>query len=275
MKKQFEKYLKGIFLTSFASLMGISDGKASKITLPMLNTDIGEEFTSNKNSVRSSYPKFILKMSDDDSYSLSAHSSHSSHSSHYSHSSHRSSSGGGYSTGSSPSYFYSPSGTATTAKIYNLGDRVISYGASGKDVKELADYLIRYGYLKKDDLDVLGSGDITFNLKMEDAIKQFQKDCGLFVDGKAGTSTINFIKMYQTDSYKDLGDRVLKSGMRGTDVTQLINILIDKKYLHGPLLKGSSLFDESVRIAVVAFQIATGIDADGIVNTQTVYFLKK
>jgi len=152
---------------------------------------------------------------------------------------------------------------------------VISYGVSGKDVKELADYLIRYGYLKKDDVGVISSGDITFNLKMEDSIKRFQKECGLVVDGKAGATTIDYIKIYQPDFYIDLGDRVLKSGMRGTDVTQLINILIDKKYLRGSLLKGSSLFDESVRTAVVAFQKATGIDTDGIVNTQTVYFLKK
>jgi peptidoglycan hydrolase-like protein with peptidoglycan-binding domain len=152
---------------------------------------------------------------------------------------------------------------------------VISYGVSGKDVKELADYLIRYGYLKKDDIGVIGSGDITFNLKMEDAIKRFQKECGLVVDGKTGTTTIDYIKISQPDSYIDLGDRVLKSGIRGTDVTQLINILIDKEYLRGSLLKGSSLFDESVRTEVVAFQKATRIDADGIVNTQTVYFLKK
>jgi len=110
---------------------------------------------------------------------------------------------------------------------------------------------------------------------MENAIKQFQKEVGLVVDGKAGTTTIDHIKVYQPDSYIDLGDRVLKSGMRGTDVTQLINILIDKEYLPGPLLKGSSLFDGSVSTAVIAFQKATGIDADGIVNTQTIYFLKK
>jgi murein L,D-transpeptidase YcbB/YkuD len=152
---------------------------------------------------------------------------------------------------------------------------VIAYGTSGKDVKELADYLIRYGYLKKEDIVVMNTGDVTYNSNMENAIKRFQTECGLLSDGKAGIKTIDFIKLYRTDSYIDLGDRVLKSGMQGTDVTQLINILIDKKYLNGPLHKGSSIFDETVRTAVIAFQKDTGIDADGIVNTQTVYFLKK
>lgn len=63
--------------------------------------------------------------------------------------------------------------------------------------------------------------------------------------------------------------------MTGTDVTQLKNILIDKKYLSGSFAKGTILFDNEIEKAVISFQNKIGIDADGIVDTQTVYFLKK
>ena len=39
--------------------------------------------------------------------------------------------------------------------------------------------------------------------------------------------------------------------------------------------KGTTLFDNEIEKAVIAFQNNIGIDADGIVDTQTVYFLKK
>lgn len=151
-------------------------------------------------------------------------------------------------------------------------------------MKELADYLIKHGFLKKE-LITINDSYTSCNIHMETAIKNFQRECGLTVDGKAGTTTITRIRSYvptqaTTEVAKDasninLGDRVLKKDMAGSDVTQLKNLLIDKKYLSGELVKGSSTFDQGTYNAVVAFQTAIGIDADGIVNAQTVYFLKK
>lgn len=63
--------------------------------------------------------------------------------------------------------------------------------------------------------------------------------------------------------------------MKGTDVSQLKNILIDKGFLTGRMVKGVSEFDEALKEAVIKFQNSINIDADGIVETQTVYFLKK
>ena len=85
---------------------------------------------------------------------------------------------------------------------------------------------------------------------------------------------ISWVMVYSVAKY-NLGDRILKKQMQGYDVTQLKNILIDKGYLSGKLLKGTSLFDEETEKAVIKFQKSIGIDADGIVETQTVYFLKK
>ena len=41
------------------------------------------------------------------------------------------------------------------------------------------------------------------------------------------------------------------------------------------MVKGVSEFDEALKEAVIKFQNSINIDADGIVETQTVYFLKK
>ena len=64
----------------------------------------------------------------------------------------------------------------------------------------------------------------------------------------------------------NLGDRVLKKGTRGRDVTRLKNILIDKGFLTGPFVKGETLFDDATEKAVIKFQESIGIDADGIVE---------
>ena len=58
--------------------------------------------------------------------------------------------------------------------------------------------------------------------------------------------------------------------MQGYDVTQLKNILIDKGYLSGKLLKGTSLFDEETEKAVIKFQKSIGRDADGMEANETV-----
>lgn len=129
-------------------------------------------------------------------------------------------------------------------------------------------------------------GNVTCCSNMSDAIKKFQRTNNLTVDGMAGKTTINTLKTYAANYSKpvtspgtnqkiNLGDRILKKGMQGTDVTQLKNILIDKGYLSGPLAKGPTLYDVEIEKAVIKFQKKTGIDADGIVEVQTVYFLKK
>ena len=282
MKRSFEKYLKGVFLTSMASLVYPSDIQASPISfLNDYNSDDSEVRNALGNDNKQK--KFVLKMNNDDSYLIAAHRSHSSHRSHFSHrshSSHRSSSGSGsYSQPASTSRSSTSTYQTTTPRVYSLGERVISVGASGGDVKELAEHLIRHGFLNREHIVIVGS-NATCNTHMETAIKNFQRECGLTVDGKAGSTTITHIRNYTPPVAEDvskinLGDRVLQKGMTGSDVTQLKNILIDKEYLSGELVKGIATFDQSIHDAVVAFQRAIGIDADGIVNAQTVYFLKK
>ncbi|MBC7000609.1 peptidoglycan-binding domain-containing protein [Cytophaga sp. FL35] len=78
-------------------------------------------------------------------------------------------------------------------------------------------------------------------------------------------------------NYK-LGSRILRKGMKGTDVTELINILLKKKYVvlsdGGMVVSGIYTYDEIVEDAVKRFQIENNIDSTGICDVTTVYKLK-
>jgi hypothetical protein len=74
-----------------------------------------------------------------------------------------------------------------------------------------------------------------------------------------------------------LGDRILKKGMKGADVKELIKILIQKGYF---VKLVADIFDETeftlkVEESVKKFQKANSLGADGIVGATTVLYLKK
>ncbi|TMI63708.1 MAG: peptidoglycan-binding protein [Bacteroidetes bacterium] len=85
-------------------------------------------------------------------------------------------------------------------------------------------------------------------------------------------------KKDSTSGSLKLGSRTLKKGMSGTDVTELINILIKKKYLKlnngATKVSGSSIFSQLVEDAVKNFQTDNGLPSDGICNASTIYYLK-
>lgn len=118
------------------------------------------------------------------------------------------------------------------------------------------------------------SGYVIFDIKVRNAIQIFQKDAGIVQDGIAGTSTIAKLQTWVPKTF-NLGDRLLKKGMQGADVTQLKNILIDKELLNKPFVKGEINFDITIEQALKRFQDSIGIEASGVVDTQTLYFLKK
>lgn len=81
-----------------------------------------------------------------------------------------------------------------------------------------------------------------------------------------------------TSNALKLGSRTLKKGMSGTDVTELVNILLRKEYLKldggGTQVTGSYNFDEIIKGAVKKFQSDNGLTSDGICNSATIYYLK-
>lgn len=73
----------------------------------------------------------------------------------------------------------------------------------------------------------------------------------------------------------NLGDRLLKKGMSGTDVSQLKKILTEKNFFIATTNDKDTLFNEETKEAVIAFQKSVGIGADGVVGSNTVYYLKQ
>lgn len=150
----------------------------------------------------------------------------------------------------------------------------MSLNSYGADVKALVDLLIRHKYIEKTSVSTNNSGYVVFDSEVRSAVRAFQKDVGIAQDGIAGSSTISRLQVWVSENY-DLGDRLLKRGMRGTDVTQLKNILIDKEFMEKPFVKGKIVFDIEIERALKKFQDSIGIDASGQTDTQTLYFLKK
>lgn len=76
-------------------------------------------------------------------------------------------------------------------------------------------------------------------------------------------------KTYKTYA---LGDRTLKSGLYGNDVSELISLLVSKRYLHSSWItmqNGYPVYNARVVSAVKRFQKDAGISQDGVVNSTT------
>lgn len=82
-----------------------------------------------------------------------------------------------------------------------LGDRLLGRGSKGTEVIELQKKLAQLGY-------TVGTADGKFGSKTEAAIKRFQKDHGLRVDGLAGTQTIKELKRLTGQSTNASGKAV-------------------------------------------------------------------
>ncbi|OLN33969.1 spore cortex-lytic enzyme [Desulfosporosinus metallidurans] len=82
-----------------------------------------------------------------------------------------------------------------------LGDRLLGRGSKGPEVKELQSKLAQLGY-------GVGTVDGKFGAKTESAVRNFQKDHGLRVDGLAGTQTIKELKRLAGQSTNGSGKAV-------------------------------------------------------------------
>lgn len=82
-----------------------------------------------------------------------------------------------------------------------LGDRLLGRGSKGTEVIELQKKLAQLGY-------TVGRVDGKFGSKTEAAVRRFQKDHGLRVDGLAGTQTIKEIKRLTGQSTNASGKAV-------------------------------------------------------------------
>ncbi|HWQ41105.1 MAG TPA: spore cortex-lytic enzyme [Desulfosporosinus sp.] len=92
-----------------------------------------------------------------------------------------------------------------------LGDRLLGKGSKGPEVTELQKKMAQLGY-------GVGTIDGKFGSTTEAAIKRFQKDHGLRVDGLAGTQTIKELKRLTAQSTNASGKSV---GFKNIDTNLL------------------------------------------------------
>lgn len=156
--------------------------------------------------------------------------------------------------------------TPTTTPLTPENVIVIRAGSMGEVVRRLQARLQELGYYTSRLDGVYLTDDI-------EAVRAFQSANGLKVDGKAGYET-------QTALYSDSAIRgnanvtsgetalvnTLRYGSEGAEVTTLQNRLIALGYLAG---SADGKFGRDTKSAVIAFQKANGLSADGVVGTDT------
>lgn len=147
------------------------------------------------------------------------------------------------------------------------GTPVLRLGDSGFNVKRLQYFLNELYYSP-------GTIDGVFGTSTENAVKAFQSDNGLTADGIVGSGTYAKLKVSHIMKYDSRTGswRVLSEGKKGDDVAQLQFRLIRRGYLPGLPDNWSvvdGVFGPQTKSAVMAFQSAQGITADGIAGSTT------
>lgn len=147
--------------------------------------------------------------------------------------------------------------------------QTIRPGDGGDDVAQLQEALIELGYLT-------GKADGNYGSKTTAAVKAFQKANGLTVDGVAGADTQKVLfggsakrngsTATPTPAPSQEKATTLRKGSKGTEVVNLQKKLISLGYLTGSAdgVYGTNTYD-----AVMAFQKANKLSADGVAGSQT------
>ena len=156
-----------------------------------------------------------------------------------------------------------------TQRILFGSSGAISYGSlqmgdDGTAVRNLQYTLYELGYYD-------GAIDGVFGQTTSDAVRAFQIENKLTVDGKAGTETLK--KLYSKDARSATAAKTsydsVRPGARGNDVVEIQECLEQMGYLD----EVNGEYDAKTEAAVKAFQKANGLTADGIAGNQTLMVL--
>ncbi|RNC28910.1 MAG: Spore cortex-lytic enzyme [Candidatus Dichloromethanomonas elyunquensis] len=96
-----------------------------------------------------------------------------------------------------------------------LGDRTLSQGSKGAEVKDLQKRLVQIGFQ-------VGNVDGVYGKATAAAVKRFQKSRGIKVDGLAGSNTIDELKKLTGESTTSSGKKI---GIKNTDVQLLAHCI--------------------------------------------------
>lgn len=145
-------------------------------------------------------------------------------------------------------------GSGTTGSYVTL-----RYGDEGETVKTLQNRLITLGYLT-------GTADGKYGRNTKAAVKAFQKANDLKNDGVAGSQTQE--KLYSSSAVdnKVSTSQTLRIGTVSDAVRDLQNRLIALGYLKG---SADGNFGTQTSLALIEFQKANGLMADGVAGVKT------
>ena len=143
----------------------------------------------------------------------------------------------------------------------------LRYGMKGDEVAQLQNALIKQGYLK-------GSADGVYGPNTEKAVRNFQNENGLFVDGVAGNKTQSVLY-----SVKDSDNGFFSGDYSNIEPTSDISrikllqkALIRMKYLNG---SADGIYGTMTDAAVRYFQYEHGLKEDGIAGRRTLAAMEK
>lgn len=142
---------------------------------------------------------------------------------------------------------------------------VLREGSRGTEVTRIQQRLIELGFLSTRATGVFGPAT-------KDAVIRFQRANGLTADGVVGRSTTSALFPATTSRApaSQPANSVLREGSRGTEVTRMQQRLIELRLLN---TRATGLFGPATKDAVIRFQRANGLTADGIVGPATLRLL--
>lgn len=135
-------------------------------------------------------------------------------------------------------------------------------GEEGEIVKKVQNLLIKKGYLFSDATGVFGP-------MTEQAVRDFQRQNDLEVDGVVGSATMKLLEAYvdvDTEEVKGSVDAVIKLGDENDEVANIQKALRNKGYYEG---KVDGKFGKGTLAAVKDFQAVNGLTSDGECGKKT------
>lgn len=123
----------------------------------------------------------------------------------------------------------------------------------GTGVAELQELLVAHGFSKV-------RVDGNFGYVTEAAVKAFQRQHGLRIDGCVGQKTWTALK-----TTIQPGSRLLRQGHTGADVAVLQSLL----HINGHAIKRSGIFCTTTQACITAFQQQHKLRNDGVVDAVT------
>ncbi|WP_347548445.1 peptidoglycan-binding protein [Pseudalkalibacillus hwajinpoensis] len=156
-------------------------------------------------------------------------------------------------------------GSRTAAKSEPSSSNVLQVGSRGQQVTNLQSKLKAEGYYSYNVDGIYGQ--ITQN-----AVKEFQRDAGLSVTGKADAATISALSGSVSSSNSSSTSSDISIGMRGSAVTDLQTKLKAKGYYNYNV---DGIFGQITKKAVQEFQKAAGLSQTGVADNNTLSVLSE